>query len=187
MKGLSALLLLVAVTACQHLPVGGSAEASSLWRDAHQQLAEGEFAAAVREFTRLAEAHPATREGREAVFYLGALHLDPRNPEWDPAPAARHLRGYLEGEARAQVQRGPEAKILLGLADQLNLPAAERVEGLAPETRVVRERVVVPAEQSRELENEVARLRRQVSERDDRIRQQAAEIERMRRALAPRT
>jgi len=187
MKGLSALLLLVAVTACQHFPIVGGTEASNLWRGAHQQLAEGEFTAAVREFSRLAETFPETREGREAVFYLGALHLDPRNPAWDPAPAARHLRGYLETEPRGEVQRAPEAKILLSLADQLNLPAAERVEGLAPETRVVRERVVVPAEQSRQLEGEVARLRRQLTERDDRIRQQAAEIERMRRALAPRT
>jgi hypothetical protein len=186
MKGLAALVLLLSVSACQHLPIGPGA-ASALWRSAHHQLAEGDFAGAERDFGRLADEHPETRAGREAVFYLGALRLDPRNSEWDPAPAAERLRRYVEMESGVGVARAPEARILLELADQLNLPAAERVEGLAPETRVVHERVVVPAEQSRALEDEVGRLRRQLAERDDRIRQQNAEIERMRRALAPRS
>jgi TolA-binding protein len=187
MKGFAALVLVLSISACQHLPIGESAQAVSLWREAHLNLAQGEFAAAEEVFSRLAEAHPDTREGREAVFYLGAMRLDPRNAAWDPQPAAERLRRYAAMDTlRGGVARGPEARILLGLADQLNLPPAERVEGLAPETRVVQQRVVVPAQQSRELETEVARLRRQVTERDERIRQQAAEIERMRRALAPR-
>lgn len=187
MKVPSALVLFLALASCQHLPFGAPPEPVSLWRSAHLQLAQGDFAAAEQEFSRLAEAHPGTREGREAVFYLGALRLDPRNPRWNPAPAAERLRGYVGMDVpAAPVARGPEARILLELADQLNLPPADRVEGLAPETRVVRERVVVPAEQSRALETEVTRLRRQVAERDERIRQQTAEIERMRRALAPR-
>lgn len=160
---------------------------------AHQAFVVQDFDRAEALFRRLATEHPESSEGREAVFYLGAMHLDPRNPGWDPEPAEEHLAMYLSSDTVAPVQatRGPEAEILLELARQLNMPPQERVPGLQAETQVVveeaaPERVVVPASESRALASEVARLRRDLAERDSVIQTQRAEIERIRKTLTGR-
>src|SRR5690606_10279469 len=99
-----------------------------------------------------------------------------------------NLSLYLEGDSAylATLHRRPEAVTLLQLARQLNMPAEERVPGLQPETRVVTERVVVPARESRALAAEVDRLRRLLAERDATIQQQKEELERIRKTLTGR-
>jgi hypothetical protein len=182
------LVTLVVTSGCASFRVGSPTgpTRSALWEDANEALGRFDFAGAQALFEQLAESYPETVEGRESLFYLGAIHLDPRNADWDPQPAQEHLSSYLafQGEGGPRLYRYLEAQTLHEIARQLNLPAESRVEGLQPEQRVVTERVVVPAQQSRELTAEVARLREQVAERDARIQSQQEELERIRRTLA---
>jgi len=190
MKRTFSLALILLLSACAHLGLGRSDHRTraELWEQAHAALASSDFEGASARFGELADRHPDTIEGRESLFYLGALRLDPRNPGWDPRPAEDLLGRYVALQAAEQnttVYRHPEAQILLQLAQQLNMPPQERVPGLQPEvvTREVPRRVVVPAQESRALASEVERLRGQVAERDATIRQQREELERIRRTL----
>jgi tetratricopeptide (TPR) repeat protein len=183
------IVLLSQLAGCAHLPGSFTAprERALLWSDAQTAFVEADFLRAQALFDRLARSHPRSLEGRESLFFLGAIYLDPRNPGWDSEPAEDWLSRYLElaENRRLRLYRYPEAQTLHELARQLNLPADDRVAGLQPEERVVQveERVIVPAEQNRALTVEVERLRQQLAERDARIRQQQDELERIRRTL----
>lgn len=187
-----ALLLLVSACATFALTPGGR-EREALWREAHFALQAEEFRAADTLFARLAELHPETREGREALFYLGAIRLDPRHPEWSSRAAETSLRRYLAladslGEER--ITRHPEAGIFLQLAEQLNMPVAERIPPLQPDTvvRVVEgetRRVVAPATEARALAAEAERLRGELAAREATIRELRDELARIRKTLAP--
>jgi hypothetical protein len=178
--------------ACAHLGLDtGQRDRTTTWIEAHNAFSNEDFSRASALFSELAERHPNTLEGRESLFYLGTMRLDPRNPEWDPQPAETALARYLAADTleAGTAQRRPEGQTLLQLAQQLNMPARDRVPGLQPEV-VTREvevqvpRVVVTAQESRALSAEVERLRGQVAERDATIRQQREELERIRRTLA---
>lgn len=190
-RAIVALLIPVLFGGCASMGLfegGGGSSRADLWRTANDALAAADFERAEAVFTQLTERYPDTLEGRESLFYLGAIRLDPRNPEWDPEPAETRLTEYLasSGEGnRERLYRHLEANTLRELARQLNLPPDSRVPGLQPEVRTVEERVVVPAQQSRELATEVERLRAEVAEKDARIEQQQQELERIRRTLAP--
>ncbi len=181
-----AMVMLSAIAACASL---SRAEVQNdagpaLWRAAHAALDSGDFAAAEEAFSELASAHPETPEGREALFFVGSLRLDPRNPEWNPAPAEQGLRGYLQQDG---VARRPEATTLLQLAQQLNMPPEQRVAGLQPPTRVIEvPQRITTVERCSSL-GQVDALRRQVAEKDEEIRKQREELERIRRTLTPRT
>lgn len=186
---------LTLLTGCAVLGQGPSDadQRAETWTLAHQALAVEDFERAAALFQRLAAEHPTAQEGREAVFYLGSMRLDPRNPAWDPVPAEEHLTSYLTADTvpeRTVAPRRPEAQTLLELAKQLNMPPRERVPGLQAETQVIveaePERVVVPATESRALSNEVARLRRELAEREATIETQKTEIERIRKTLTGR-
>lgn len=194
MKRITLALLLALAPACAHFaaePPPTDNVRQELWHDAHMALYGEDFAGAQARFEQLTERFPDSAEGREALFFLGVVRMDPRNPDWNPEPAVGHLRSYLTSdtlpESAAVIPR-PEARTLLQLAEQLTLPAGARVPGLQPETRVVRvqTRVVAPASESRALAGEVERLRREVAERDDTIRQQREELDRIRDTLTPR-
>jgi hypothetical protein len=192
MRFTAILTLFLLAPACAHLSafVPEAEDVGDLWGDAHDALYEQRFADAERDFSRIQDEHPETREGREALFFLGLMRLDPRNPDWDPEPAEAVLRRYLadpdprdEADRRLPTPaRVPEGRALLELARQLNLPPDERVAGLAPETRVEVQRVVVPAQQATD---EAAALRAQIAERDAEIRRLREELDRIRRTLAP--
>lgn len=192
MNRIVAILLVALAAACSHLPISNAdaKQRAALWDEAHRALAAAAYSDAHAAFRRLATEYPEHSEGREAVFYLGAMHLDPRNPGWDPAPAVERLREYLAWESAGTViHRRPEAMTFLQLAEQLSKPPEQRVAGLQPGTQVEVVRVpqrVAPAEQSQTLLTEVATLRRQLAERDEQIRRQREELERIRRTLTPR-
>ncbi|CAN5723660.1 hypothetical protein BH23GEM5_BH23GEM5_03350 [soil metagenome] len=201
------LLLILLLPSCATLGLGrGDGGMDELWRNAHTAFAQERFADAERGFRRVAAEFPERREGREALFYLGSLQMDPRNPKWEPDSAAVSLRRYLERDSVAapHTLRRPEALVLMEIANQLNLPPDQRVPELQPRTRVVTRapapgraptqaappplRVAPAAEAAAEIE----RLRRQLGERekviaarDDEIRRLREEIERIRKTLVP--
>jgi hypothetical protein len=196
MKRSLVLLSLLLITACSHLPgrlaPNGSTRAE-LWHDAHVALYREDFARADSLFSRLAAEHPDAVEGREARFYVGAVNLDPRNRDWNPERAETEFHAYLQQDTvGGLIHRRPEATTMLEVARQLNLPPAERVAGLrgggspGDTVRLV-ERRVAPEGQVRDLQEENERLRAQVLRREEEIRQQREELERIRRALQPRT
>lgn len=189
MKRLAAyLLVLTTLSGCaQLLGTRGESRRASMWVEAQHALWEGNFPAALEGFTYLQESFPETVEGRESLFYLGVIFMDPRNDEWDSEPAESHLTNYLSllSDGGPPLYRYPEAKTLYELAHQLNLPANDRVAALQPEERVIRveERVVVPASESRDLTAEVARLREDLAASQATNQQQQEELERIRRTL----
>jgi hypothetical protein len=196
MKRLSLLLLLTLLPACAHLPwQQQTRERAQRWEAAHRALAARDFNMALSEFEGLIAHHPESREGREAIFYAGSIHIDPRNPDWNPRPAEEMLRRYvaLDSGSNVQVGRRPEGEILLELARQLNLPVQSRVPGLQP-TPIVVEREqpgppvrVATAGDLRAVMAENEQLRTQLAERDATIRRLQEELERIRRTLRPRT
>lgn len=189
MKRVAALLLLVAaLSGCAHvLGTTGDSQRAALWVQAQHSLWEGNFPAALEAFTYLRDSYPETAEGRESLFYLGAIYMDPRNDEWNSQPAEEHLTDYLSlmSDSGPRLYRYPEAQTLHELARQLNLPGDSRVAALQPEERVIRveERVVVPASENRELTAELARLREELAASQALNRQQTEELERIRRTL----
>ena len=192
-RGLAPLVVLL-LSACATIGLGSEGrERDDLWSVAHLALQAERFAAADSAFSRLATMHPGTEEGRESLFFLGAMHLDPRNPGWSSGEAAEYLRRYLalaDSAREVQIHRRPEAVTILQLANQLNMPAEQRIGALQPQTQTERVAVpgpvrVVPGEQARELAAEVERLQRQVAERDETIKKQREELNRIRNTLAP--
>ena len=191
-----ALTLLVLASACAPLSLGsGNRDRDTLWEEAHLALQAQRFSAADSLFSRLAERYPETREGQEALFYTGAIRLDPRNPGWSSRAAEESLRRYLaltESARSDRITRHPEAAVFLELATQLNMPVGERIPALQPDT-VVRTRVVqgggtrrvVGADEARALAADVERLRRELGERDATIRELREELARIRRTLTP--
>ena len=170
---------------------GGSAERRAsedrlaLWRQAQDAVIAGQFARADTLYGVLISQHGSTETGHESLFHLGALRLDPRNPNWSSALAQTALEMYLAADSTGALQaRRPEARTLLELAKQLNLPAENRVPGLQGETRVVTQRVVVPAREATSLQAEVGRLRDQLAAKDAQIRRQEEELDRIRRTLS---
>lgn len=160
--------------------------AAAIWTDAQQALAQSEFARAEETFAVLSDEYEDTLEGRESLFYLGMIRLDPRNPGFDSAIAERRLGEYLAlSDEGHRLYRYPEGLTFHEIARELNLPPDARVSVLKPEERVItiEERVLVPGEQSRELSAQIDRLRQQVAERDSTIRAQQEELERIRRTL----
>jgi hypothetical protein len=183
-------LLLLLLPACAHLGLDSDRrDRNDIWVEAHNAFSDGDFGRATALFGELADRFPGTVEGRESLFYLGTLHLDPRNPEWNSEPAETALTRYLEADSvrPGSIHRRPEGGTLLQLARQLNMPGRDRVPGLQPEVVVAPEeqqpRVVVSGQESRALAAEVERLRGQIAERDSTIRQQREELERIRRTL----
>ncbi len=193
MNRLARLAVLIVLGGCAHFRAmgDGTPDRYELWDRAHAALAAADFPTAEALFERITLEHPGTVEARESTFYLGSIRLDPRNREWDPVIAEERLGEYLAAmwDDGPRLFRYPEAVTLHEIARQLNLPPDARVEGLQPEQRVVtiQERVMVPADQSKDLAAEVEALRRQLAERDARIQAQQEELERIRRTLTTPT
>lgn len=170
----------------------GAASRDQLWRQGHAAMRADSFRIAMAAFQRLAAEHPGDDEGREARFYLATLYLEPANPEYDPALAVQNLELYLASDAAGgRGTRRPEAETLLGLSRQLALPCEQRTGDLRCDPEVIlRTRPAgsdtVVVRQGNDQSAEVARLRRELNERDATIRQLREELQRIRNTLAPR-
>lgn len=154
----------------------GRPEAASRLEAAREALHGGQFASADGVLSALAADQPETAEGHQALFLLGVLHLDPRNPAWSPAEAEVVLSRYLEfpfGEHR------PEAVALYALARRLAAPfpypIVARGDGGQPAP------AAGPAGEAAESE----RLRGEIAQRDRELARLRDELERIRRRLAP--
>jgi hypothetical protein len=191
-----AILFAVLLSGCSVFAPGnlgpGAANRDQLWRQGHAALHADSFRVAMAAFQRLAAEHPRDAQGREARFYLGTLYLDPANPAYDAAQAEQNFALYLATDtAGGRVTRRPEAETLLALARQMVLPCEQRTGSLRCDPDViVRTRPAgsdtVVVRQGTDQSAEVARLRRELGERDATIRQLREELQRIRNTLAPR-
>jgi hypothetical protein len=187
MTRLLLIVMVLVLPACAHLfgreARKTAAARAQLWHEAHVALYDEAFPRAESLFTMLADEHPGTDEGREAIFYVGSLHLDPRNRQGNPERAETAFDRYLQLDTVGGIiHRRPEATTMLAIARQRNTVALEvptpAPPGVEPPPRA-------PAS-LRDLQDENERLRRQVAQRDEQIRRQREELDRIRRALAPR-
>lgn len=198
MKILRVLLLAAPLGACASLGMGsggGGGERERLWNDAHRAFALDSLDRAGELFGRLVAAHPESREGREARFFLGALHMDPRNPRFNATTATTNLRAYLASQDSLgqPIYRRHEAETLLELARQVERPCEERFAPLRCTTEVITQRV--PAAGQPGGQNgatggvspaTVERLRAENAEKDAEIRRLREELNRIRNTLVPR-
>jgi hypothetical protein len=186
---LSALLSACAVFAPENLGPD-AARRDGLWRQGHAAMQRDSFRVAMAAFQRLAAEHPRSDFGREALFYLGTLYLEPANPAFDAGLAAQNLEMYVAADTeRSRGTRRPEAEMLLGLSRQLMLPCEQRAGSLRCQPQVVTRPAgsdTVVVRQGSDQSGEVSRLRREVNERDATIRELREELQRIRNTLAPR-
>ncbi|HEX7240087.1 MAG TPA: hypothetical protein VF263_07470 [Longimicrobiaceae bacterium] len=186
-----AVLSFALLPACASLPLGSGGGRDDLWVQAQRALLAGSFRTADSAFSRLATEHVGTTEGREAVFFLGAIRIDPRNPGFTSRGASDYLRRYLaspdSGRNGKDLYRKPEAQTLLSLAEQLNLAPAERIASLQGDQSVRTVTVPGPTRTvtTEGSQVEVERLRGEVRERDETIRELREELTRIRNTLAP--
>ena len=181
---------MVLLTGCAHVSSFGNRPTESLaglWSQAQEAFYAEDFARAEALFGELAREYGGTLEGREALFYLGVIRIDPRNPDWDTELAEARMADYLahmDGSG-TRLYRYPEALTFHQLARQLNLPQDGRIEALRMPERVVtvEQPGAPPTDQTRELAAEIERLKQQLAERDARIQAQQEELDRIRRAL----
>jgi hypothetical protein len=189
MNRLLLVLVSLAVTACAHLPNRQERDAAQLrvqlWNEAHVALYDEAFERADSIFALLSDTFPTNDEGREARFYIGTLHLDPRNPESNSERAETALHRYLlQDTVGGVIHRRPEATTLLAIAREINRAVAAEIPPAANEAEA---EPVRAAPSIRELQEDNARLRRELLQRDEQLRRQRDELDRIRRALAPRT
>jgi hypothetical protein len=193
MKTPRTLLLLPLFAACATLGRGGGGgerddpARTRLWEQAFDAYSHDSVRVSQAIFQRLAADYPRTHAGHEARYYMGVLSLDPRG-NLDPRAAAEHFALYLADDsirALGGIHRR-EAETLRGLAQELRNPCGQRTTGVGCDTTVVSRTVTVPGEAAPASAAEVARLQRDNHNKDVRIQQLQAELERIRNTLAPR-
>jgi hypothetical protein len=195
MKWFGSILVLLLLAACATANAGtqrrAAAARTQLWRQAHEALAMQQFARADTLFGAIVRDYGSSDIGHESLFYIAAMRLDPRNPDWSSALAETALEMYLSADTSSRMElRRPESRTLYELARQLNMPAEERVRGLQAEPRVVTREVpvpqrVVPAGELTALNAEVTRLREALRVSEAMNKQKDEELERIRKTLAP--
>ena len=175
---LALLLLLTLPAACRTAPP--EERPASRLELARESLHRGAFVTADEALTALAVDEAGSSEGHEALFLLGVLHLDPRNPAWSPREAESVLARYLEfpfGEHR------PEGVALYALARRLAAPQLSYSVG-RPASGGGQGGGEAAAPAAGEGD-EAARLRAEVAARDRELAKLREELERIRRRLTP--
>ena len=190
MKIVRALLLLALLPACATVRgvVDPGGDRVRLWNQAHDAYAADSFRVAAALFQRVVNEHPRSHEGHESRFYLGALSLEPRSGV-SLNGAEQQLSIYLAEDSLRKYRgyHGPEGKTLLALVRELRKPCGARDPGLPCTVEVVtRTEPGAPAPATSDASETVARLRREISEREATIRDLREELQRIRNTLAPR-
>ncbi|HKP74660.1 MAG TPA: hypothetical protein VJT67_03920 [Longimicrobiaceae bacterium] len=184
-------MLVPLLAACGTLGIGSRANGGGdegarrqLWDQAFDAYSKDSVRVSQAIFQRLAAEYPRTHEGHEARYYLGVLSLDPRG-NLDVRAAGEHFSLYIADDSIRSLGgiHRREATTLRQLAQDLRNPCGQRSSGVGCDTTVVSRTVTVPGEASNA---DAAALRRQLRERDARIRELQAELERIRNTLAPR-
>ena len=193
MKIAVVLLLGVFLPACATVQgvTGDGGGRMRLWEQAHEAYSADSFRVAATLFQRLANEHPRTHEGHESRFYIAALSMEPRS-NVDLRQAEQQLALYLADDSlrRFRGYHGREGETLLAVVRELQKPCGTRVSAYECVTRTqVVERPgepVQPPPSGGPSAAEVARLRRELAERDNTIRELREELQRIRSSLAPR-
>lgn len=184
MRGLRrrALIGLVAAvalgTACprpSRSPVVATPRASVEWPavlgDAQRAWQAGRFADAERALAAFGEQYVGSREAGEVLFWRGVLQLDPQNTDGSTKSATQALDAYL---ALDSIQHRDEAALLRRVAGLITSLAADVQASKA---------VPLPPPPSpaalKEKDDEILRLR-------DSLTKTSAELERVRKRLAPK-
>jgi hypothetical protein len=192
MKTATAILLAALLSGCSVFAPENlgpdAARRDGLWRQGHAAMQRDSFRVAMAAFQRLAAEHPRSDYGRDARFYLGTLYLEPANPAYDAGLATQNLEMYLTSDTQeGRLPRRPEAETLLALSRQLALPCEQRTGSLRCDPQVIaRSDTTVVVRPGGDQSAEVARLRRELNERDATIRELREELQRIRNTLAPR-
>ncbi|HEV3050758.1 MAG TPA: hypothetical protein VGX50_10630 [Longimicrobium sp.] len=193
MKTATAILLATLLSGCAVFAPENlgpdAARRDDLWRQGHAAMQRDSFRVAMAAFQRLAAEHPRSDYGRDALFYLGTLYLEPANPSYDAGLAVQNLEFYLAADTReGRLPRRPEAETLLALSRQLALPCEQRTGSLRCDPQIIArsDTTVVVRPGGGDNSAEVARLRRELNERDATIRELREELQRIRNTLAPR-
>jgi hypothetical protein len=163
------------------------AQRARLWNQGHAAFAADSFRVAAAAFQRLSVEFPRTREGHEARFYVGVLSLEPRSGV-DLGIAQQNLSIYLAEDSLQKLNgyHEREAETLLQLVGELQKQCEARAPGLQCTPGVVTRTVDAPPSSGGANAAEAARLRREVAERDQTIRELREELQRIRNTLAPR-
>ncbi len=188
MKIVPVLLLALLLPACATLGSGSGGNRRELWREAHEAYSADSFRVAAGLFQRLHTEFPATYEGHEARFYHAVLALEPR-ASVDLRLAEQQLLAYLAEDTLPGLNgyHQREAETLVALVRELQKPCDSRVAGLPCPVQVARaEPTEAPAPPPTAAPAEIARLRRELADRDATIRELRAELERIRNTLVPR-
>jgi len=174
LAALLAAACLLAATACTTIGPRKPDRTALAWEAAREAMRGGSFARAEEAFLELIAGHPERPEGRESLYLLGVLYLDPRNPAWDAQRAEDHLGRYLR--LQGPQDHRAEALALFALARRLVEPPAS-ADAAPPEQQV--------AIQGTAAEAENGRLEKQLAEKDREIARLREELERIRRTLSP--
>ena len=190
MKIVPVLLLALVLPACATLGFGGGGgERRQLWEQAHAAYSADSFRESATLFQRLFNEHPGTHEGHEARFFVGMLSVEPRS-NVDLRIAEQQLLIYLAEDTLKGMDgiHLREAGTVLALVRELQKPCDARVPGLPCMVQVApRETPDEPAPPpSTAAPAEIARLRREIAERDGIIRDLREELQRIRNTVAPR-
>ena len=189
MKTVKLVAIFLALAACAELPLQDTNRGTD-WQNAlyhaRRNVDAGNYFAADRVLDEYERTHPNTREAREIAFWRAAYLVDPANPAGSLAHGITALDAYLADStgwyrAEAIVLRRTAAAAQgatnMGAITTGSTPVVVSIT--PPDTS--RDTVVVV---SKSRDEEIASLRRQLSESKDELAKVSAELDRIKKRLA---
>ena len=187
MTTLRLVAVFLALSACAELHQGSTTSGSD-WQKtlfyARQNVDAGNYFAADHVLAEYVRTHPESREAREIAFWRAAYLVDPANPRGSLPDGIAALDGYL---ADSTGWYRPEAIVLRRTAAAAQGVAGLNRSGTAPVVVSIsppdttKDTVVVV---SKSRDEEIASLRKQLSESKDELAKLSAELDRIKKRLA---
>jgi hypothetical protein len=181
--------IFLALAACAELPLNQDARNSDWQRTlfyAREDVDAGNYFAADHVLDEYVRTHPDTRQAREIAFWRAAYLVDPANPRGSLAAGIAALDSYLADSAgvyRAEaivLRRTAAAAQGVNALGATSTPGSSVVVSISPPD-TTRDTVVVA---SKSRDEEIASLRRQLSESKDELAKASAELDRIKKRLA---